>query len=121
MSKTVEDVLAHYGVKGMKWGVRRSQAELDRAAGRTPRRKSKSARKREASSLSDEELRSRINRIQMERQYVQLTTPAPPAVQKFVTDVLANSGKNIATSQVTKRGGQGVDALIAAAMKKAQQ
>ena len=24
----------HYGVKGMKWGVRRSQAQLDRAAGR---------------------------------------------------------------------------------------
>lgn len=28
--------LEHYGVKGMKWGVRRSQAELDRAAGRKP-------------------------------------------------------------------------------------
>lgn len=26
----------HYGVKGMRWGVRRSQRELDRAAGRTP-------------------------------------------------------------------------------------
>ena len=29
-----EDELLHYGVKGMRWGVRRSQAELDRAAGR---------------------------------------------------------------------------------------
>ncbi|MBQ8237921.1 MAG: hypothetical protein IJZ39_07235 [Oscillospiraceae bacterium] len=29
------DSLKHYGVKGMRWGVRRTQAQLDRAAGRT--------------------------------------------------------------------------------------
>ena len=26
--------LCHYGVKGMKWGVRRDKEELDRLAGR---------------------------------------------------------------------------------------
>ena len=31
--------LAHYGIKGMKWGVRRSQKELDRLAGRTTKHK----------------------------------------------------------------------------------
>ena len=41
----LEDVLEHYGVKGMKWGVRRSQAALDRAAGRTPRKTNRQARK----------------------------------------------------------------------------
>ena len=34
-----DEFLAHYGVKGMKWGVRRSQTQLDRAANRTTSRK----------------------------------------------------------------------------------
>lgn len=37
--KTAE--LKHYGVKGMRWGVRRSQAALDRAAGRSKEKKNK--------------------------------------------------------------------------------
>ena len=42
LSDEDRDFLQHYGVKGMKWGVRRSQAQLDRAAGRSSK---KSARK----------------------------------------------------------------------------
>lgn len=30
--ETTEDFLAHYGVKGMKWGVKRTDAQLERAA-----------------------------------------------------------------------------------------
>lgn len=35
MSNETEDFLAHHGVKGMKWGRRRSQAQLDSASGRS--------------------------------------------------------------------------------------
>lgn len=34
MEAVTEEFLAHYGVKGMKWGVRRSDDQLDRAAAR---------------------------------------------------------------------------------------
>lgn len=33
LDKQVEDVLQHYGVKGMKWDVRRTQEQIDAAGG----------------------------------------------------------------------------------------
>lgn len=57
--------LMHYGVKGMRWGVRRkrtSHEDYQKAHSR------KSVRE-----MSDKELRERNNRLQMEQQYAQLT------------------------------------------------
>ena len=75
--------LYHYGVKGMRWGVRkdiaRNASEGFSSAGRLARSlkgtNSKKNRERmnEIRKISDDELRRRINRIQMERQYAQLT------------------------------------------------
>lgn len=36
-----DDFLAHYGIKGMKWGVRRSQAQLDSASNSTSRKQAR--------------------------------------------------------------------------------
>lgn len=41
MSTDVDDFLMHFGVKGMKWGVTRSQASLDRASGRAEKKAAK--------------------------------------------------------------------------------
>jgi hypothetical protein len=40
----LDEALEHYGIKGMKWGVRRDQATLDRAAGRKPRKETRKNR-----------------------------------------------------------------------------
>ena len=77
--------LCHWGIKGMKWGVRRYQNKDgtltaagkkhyagDGNAGEGATAKTEYAPKRKggkAEDYSDEELRARINRLQMEKQY----------------------------------------------------
>lgn len=102
--------ISHYGVKGMKWGVRRSQAQLDRAAKR--RSNSPAAKRKEAKSMSDAELRSSINRLQMEKQYVDLTADKKTqfgakkvggVLAKVGGQVVGNAAKQVATQQVKKQ------------------
>ena len=79
------------------------------------------ARKDEISRMSDKELRERINRLQMERQYEQLTaTPKQTnAGAKFVKDILINAGKQTLTNYTAKYMAKGVDKLIEKAMEQA--
>ena len=104
-------VLQHYGVKGMKWGVRRSQAQLDRAAGRKTARANNKKRRSAppASSMDDNQLRQRINRLQMEKQYNELTASKTGAGRKFAKKALSSAGTAIVVSQLTKAGNKAVE------------
>ena len=80
-----KDEIYHWGIKGMKWGVRRYQNKDgtltaagkkhyagDGNAGDGEMAKTEFAPKRtgkNAEEYTDEELRARINRLQMEKQY----------------------------------------------------
>lgn len=60
-----EEFFEHYGIKGMKWGVRR-----DNPSGKTPPKSA--GRDKSLSSISDKELQARINRLNMEKNYKKL-------------------------------------------------
>lgn len=88
-----ENFLAHFGVKGMKWGVRRSDAELAKAAsaeGSSSTSSSKSGDKPDISedaarfveksqqppiALSDQEIQAVLQRARITKQYDELFNP----------------------------------------------
>ena len=102
--------LNHHGIKGMKWGVRRFQNKNGSltAAGKKRR---KNEVEDEVKNMSDQELRNRINRLQMESQYKNLTKKPVSKGRKFVNGVLMASATAVATgyaSQYMKTGAQWV-------------
>lgn len=107
-----EALLQHHGIFGMKWGVRRTPEQLARASGK------KNSSDDEVKKMSDSELRSKINRLQMEKQYKQLTSSEISVGRKFVQDVLTNAAKQTATNYVSKYMTKGIDAVIKKATSK---
>ena len=80
MGVLVRDELYHYGVLGMKWGVRRTHEDYVNAHTR------KSVR-----SMSTKELRDRTNRLQAENQY-RAAKRDNSAVRRAVTSFIKASG-----------------------------
>lgn len=123
MSEQIQNsaVLQHHGILGQRWGVRRTEAQLARGSKGSLSSKKVSAKEAERSkvkSMSDAELRQRINRIQMERQYSQLSKKDISAGQKFVSDVFMNAAKQTATNYASKYMTKGIDMLIDNITKK---
>lgn len=73
--------LMHYGVPGMKWGVRKARPESSGIRGLFRRKpkidgednpsKLKPLKKRKLSELSDDEIKARLARIDLEKQYIE--------------------------------------------------
>lgn len=132
------DILVHYGVLGMKWGVRRSPAELARARGeRAPKKKktsffskktvkkkaveasAKASSKKEESSkktpgeMTVDELQAAVRRLELEKRYRDLSPKKVSAGRKIVDSViipaLTESGKNLLKDYTTKLGKQLLD------------
>lgn len=117
-----DNELYHHGIKGMKWGIRRTDAQLGHepvdlhktkkrveAAGTivnetrninniTSKKGQKKAQKQklsEAKIMSDQELRERVNRLNMEQQYVKMSAEQINAGRSNVNSILNNVGTAI--------------------------
>ena len=132
--------LNHFGTKGMKWGIRRYQNKDGSltAAGKkrynegeqSPKEKSapssNSNRSRSISELSDAELRTRINRLNLEKQYKQLisegadnNTKQVKEGKSFTNEIKDRAVKNVFLPAAEEIGRQVVRSKLAEFTNKA--
>lgn len=103
----VDDVLAHFGVKGMKWGVRKDGSRPSSASADHDRAQAikKKARFGQTRRLSNDELKTLIERMNLEQQLTNLKRQTPEGeASKFVSDLLKDAGKQQIRKLVTKGG-----------------
>lgn len=98
-------VLAHYGIPGMKWGVRRDRATLARLGGKEKSSSKPSAGAKDenakaerrsdvknARNLSDRDIRGKIDRLKLEAELRKLTDADLAPIRSKVTKLLSEAG-----------------------------
>lgn len=103
-----KNYLAHYGVPGMKWGVRRKSRTPSADSARV-----KAIRKKKVYEMSNDEIRDANNRLQLERQYKDLNKKkrAKKAVQAFVATAGTITAVTAAYGTYKKTGAQVLDKI----------
>ena len=83
--------LVHWGVKGMKWGVRRARKPQYQQISRD-----------QLGRMSTKEIKDMNDRMRAEQQYYELTKKPKNPVTKFASDVALQVGKNLAADYLSK-------------------
>ena len=111
------DELYHWGIKGMKWGVRRYQ-NTDGTLTAAGKQRMSTLRKRPTNNpkkMTDEELNQRIARLQKEKQYLDLKKGTSPG-RVYVTDLMKTAGNKVVGGAAGAVGGVvgkvAVDAIL---------
>jgi hypothetical protein len=89
-----ENSLIHYGKSGMKWGKRKAKREEKHAAAKAE------AAKPKVKDMSDTELKDRINRLKLEKEYKTLTAPEISQGRKIVGKILLDVGQEVGKEYV---------------------
>jgi hypothetical protein len=126
-----ESFLAHFGVKGMKWGVRKDAALAGTSSVHSAHEdavKAQAAKEKVkvsgVKSLSNEELQALVTRQNLEQNFARLNPAQVTAGKNFantVAQIGQNSVKNTTQRMADKAVQKGADALIDSLSKAAKK
>lgn len=128
-----DEVLEHYGVKGMKWGKRKDRIERDLRPGRKQTEpnsadansaggiKSRARAQKSTRQLSNKELEDAIKRMRLEQEFTKLskgidktrTQKGIAFVGKFLGDQGKQAAQNQAQSEIRNRVGETIKKVAA--------
>ncbi len=122
----VDEFLEHFGVLGMKWGVHRSQS-AGNGGGRPPvspeaaraRGLQTQVKRGGTQSLSNKDLQDLVTRMNLEKQYSQLSGQQVGQGKRFVTGLLKDSGRELAKNFIVKNAPIGAAWVAKKIAKKA--
>lgn len=119
--------LCHYGVLGMKWGVRKDRSRSSSGSSKSKRLKktskitgvvgsktSKSNKKKKTNikKLSDQALQNKVRRLQLEKQYRDLKKDEVSDGRKILGEILKTSGKTLGIQVSNYLGGKIINSLF---------
>lgn len=116
--ESVDDVLAHFGVKGMRWGVRKNRvtkARLTNQSGDYKHAHSKTPNHK----LSNKELQRRVTRLNLEKQYRDLTAKPQSKYRKKLGEKYAENFANVTMKIAGAAAGAAAGYALKALLNKA--
>lgn len=94
--------MAHYGIKGMKWGRRKADRPVSADAANKIGVKAE-VKKNKISAVSNADLQAAIRRMQLEQDFKRLSVNEQPQLKRMVSSILLEAGKREVQAYAAKK------------------